>query len=84
MNALLNALQQCPILKERGLEVAMEDVTTVIIHRRGHIRGFWKVAGSKFEFYTAGSAEAKYRVNSLEEVRAVTKKVFERRMQPRS
>lgn len=84
MNALLNALQQCPILGERGLNVTAEDATTVIIRRGVHVRGVWKTTGGMFEFYFAGSAEAKQRVSSLDEVRAVTEKVFERRIRPRS
>jgi hypothetical protein len=84
MITLFKVLQRSPVLSERGLEVIAEGSSTVIIHRAGHARGLWRTSGDLFEYYPAGSNEAQHRVGTLEEVRAVTEQIFERRRQLRS
>ena len=83
MLSLRRCLEQCESLKSRGLDIADEGAGTIVIHRRGHVRGVWRQAGAIFEYMPAGSNEPSHLAETLEEVRAITERIFERRRSPR-
>jgi hypothetical protein len=76
MIALLDALQRCDSLRERGLEVSAYDFAAAVIHHHGHVRGLWRQQSATFEFIPAGSNAVAHTAHDLVEVVSITEMVF--------
>ena len=76
MIALLDALQRCDSLRERGLEVSAYDFAAAVIHHHGHVRGLWRKQSRTFEFIPAGSNAVAHTAYDLDEVVSITELVF--------